>query len=47
MYFIITVVSNHIKIRRLIMNEEKRKALESAFGQIEKEFGSGAVYAPW
>lgn len=25
------------------MNEEKRKALESAFGQIEKEFGSGAV----
>ena len=26
-----------------IMNEEKRKALDSVFGQIEKQFGQGAV----
>ncbi|MBQ2891095.1 MAG: DNA recombination/repair protein RecA, partial [Clostridia bacterium] len=25
------------------MNDEKKKALESVFGQIEKQFGSGAV----
>ena len=25
------------------MQEEKRKALESVFGQIEKQYGAGAV----
>ena len=25
------------------MNDEKKKALESVFGQIEKQFGTGAV----
>ena len=34
---------NQVENKKVAVNEEKRKALEAALGQIEKQFGKGAV----
>ena len=35
--------NNKDKKQNNIVNDEKKKALEAALGQIEKQFGKGAV----
>ncbi len=35
--------NNKEKKQTIVVNDEKKKALEAALGQIEKQFGKGAV----